>query len=103
MMNTESLKVWEAGQRAMVDQRLGTGTAKPGDIPHADGGIAAAALLDVCADCDHYQDNVNGGEPLDPPCRLAMQWNVCTWREMAQQVASGRARHPDNRCPWGRR
>ena len=68
--------------------------------PATDGALTAAALLDVCADCDHYQDNVNTDEPLDPPCRLAAQWNVCTWKEMAGQVASGRTRHPDPCCPW---
>ena len=60
----------------------------------------AASLLDVCLDCDHYQDNVNTDEPIDPPCRLAVQWNVCTLKEMARRVASGRTRHPNPCCPW---
>lgn len=63
-------------------------------------GVTAAALLDRCLECENFHDDVNGCGPIDPPCLLARQRNVCTWREMAGQVAAGRARHPDAACPW---
>jgi hypothetical protein len=61
-------------------------------------GKLAAHRLALCQACPHFNDDVNTGAPINPPCGLAKRWCTRAWRS----AMASNAKHPNNECPWNK-
>jgi hypothetical protein len=48
-----------------------------------------------CNQCDHFNNDVNTGAPLNPPCGLNRSLSICAWKQAA---ATGEKQ--GNGCIW---
>ena len=74
------------------------------EMPH----VVASVRMAMCRECEHYNDDANTGQPIDPPCGLATKWRIggCGCKIKREDTWRGRMMmdlpHPHADCPWNK-